>query len=284
MLDPANAALIRYVGVSYFETMRMVVSQGRAFDEVDAADAPARTIINEALATRLFPNGSPIGERLAVVFDSTLSLEIVGVVENVPQFALRAPAMEEFYIAHRQFPRRGGQLVARVAPGGPNVDQIREAVWEVAPNQPLTRMTEVASLVSTSIAPGRFQALLLGMFSALAVALAGIGIYGVLAETVSGRRRELGVRLAMGAQPASLVREVVGKGLRVALIGLVVGAVVAWGATRTLNSMLYGVTSRDPLTFVVASVFLLSVVLFSSWIPARRAARVDPVAALRAEA
>jgi ABC-type antimicrobial peptide transport system permease subunit len=149
------------------------------------------------------------------------------------------------------------------------------------PTQPLTHSLDLSDTVSTSLAPGRFQALVLGLFAALAVGLAGIGIYGVLSESVNERRREIGVRLAMGAQPSVVVREIVLRGLRVAVFGIVVGGVAALGMTRLLSTLLFGVGPRDPITFVAAPLFLLAVVLLSSWLPASRASRVDPVAALR---
>lgn len=278
-----NTALIRMVDEGYFQTLASPPSSGRSFDRADDASASGRVIINQALADRLFPDETPVGRRLVVVFDTATALEIIGVVDDVQQFSLATPAMPEFFLSLRQYPQAGMSVIVRGRPGSSPVASLREAVWDVDPTQLLTRVSSLDTMIATTLAPGRFQAVVLGLFSALAVLLAGIGIYGVLAEGVNERRREIGVRMAMGAQPSEVVRDVVRRGLVVAVAGIGVGAVVAVGATRLLSSLLFAVEPGDPLTFVLTPVFLLGVVLLSSWIPAAQAARVDPVQALREE-
>jgi putative ABC transport system permease protein len=284
-LNIQNTALVRTVDEGYFETMGIEFEVGRPFDRTDDRGAVPKVIINQALSDRLWQGEDPLGQRLMVELGPATALEVVGVVEDVRQFAMGTPAMAEFFVSNRQSVARGYQIVARIGPAGPSVDVLQQAIWDVAPEQTLSRVTHVASMVQGTMAPVRLQAMLLGAFSALAVTLAGLGIYGVLAEGVSGRRREIGVRMAMGAQPSSVVGDVVAQGVRVAAIGLAVGAVAALFAMRLLASttLLFGVGPNDPATFLLTPLFLMVVVLVSSWIPARQAARIDPVAALRAE-
>jgi predicted lysophospholipase L1 biosynthesis ABC-type transport system permease subunit len=157
------------------------------------------------------------------------------------------------------------------------------ALWEIDATQPLTRTLDLEQMVGSALAPGRFQALLLGLFSVFAVGLAGVGVYSILAEGVNERRREIGVRMAMGAQPSSVVQEVVRRGLRLAVASIAVGGLVAFGVTRLLATLLFGVGPRDPLAFLLTPLFLIAVVALASCLPARQAARIDPSAALRNE-
>ena len=175
--------------------------------------------------------------------------------------------------------RVAGCCVAGEVPGR----AFPHALWEIDATQPLTRTLDLEQMVGSALAPGRFQALLLGLFSVFAVGLAGVGVYSILAEGVNERRREIGVRMAMGAQPSSVVQEVVRRGLRLAVASIAVGGLVAFGVTRLLATLLFGVGPRDPLAFLLTPLFLIAVVALASWLPARQAARIDPSAALRNE-
>ena len=172
---------------------------------------------------------------------------------------------------------RGAALLVRCLGAFPH------ALCEVDATQPLTRTSDLEQMVGSSLAPGRFQALLLGQFSVFAVGLAGVGVYSILAEGVNERRREIGVRMAMGAQPSSVLQEVVRRGLRLAVASIAVGGLVAFGVTRLLATLLFGVGPRDPLAFLLTPLFLIAVVVLASWIPARQATPIDPSAALRNE-
>lgn len=279
-----NTALIRSVDEGYFETLRVPLLRGRVFDRSDDTDAPLRVVVNEALALSLFPDEDPVGRRMMVLLDTTRAAEVIGVVADTRQFALSAPAQREFFLSQRQRPSRSVRVLVRGADGAaPPMTAFREVLWEVDPTQPLTRASELESMVASSLAPGRFQAILVGLFSGFAVLLAAVGLYGLLAEGVSQRRRELGVRLALGEDRSSVVRAVVGRGLRLATLGSAAGAVGAYALAGLLSSLLYGVGPRDPVSFLLTPAFLLLIVLVASWLPAVRAARVDPAMALRTE-
>ena len=281
-----NTAFIKFVDEDYFSLLGVPLLRGRAFAHTDAPGTEPLVVINEALERRLFPNEEAIGKRMvaAINIDSMTAVAAIGVAKDAQQFNLRTAAQPEFFLSTRQYPRRGVRLLVRGKEGiSPPLDELRAAIWEVDPGQPLTRTSDVEQLVGGSLAPGRFQALLLGLFSLLAVGLAGVGVYGILAEGVNERGREIGVRMAMGARPSSVVNEVVQRGLKIAAAGIVVGGIAAFGTTRVLSNLLFGVGPRDPYAFLLTPLFLLAVVVLASWIPAHQAARVDPSTALRSD-
>lgn len=285
IFDVNNTAQLRHVDESYFATMRIPLVAGRAFDRRDNRGAPPRVIINQTLADSLFPGEDPIGRRLVAWLGDLEPLEIIGVAADIRQFALNFPPSPAFYVSARQRGTRGLNIVVRFSGDSwPGVTTLRQAVWEVDPRQPVSAVTPLDSYVSANLSGGRFQVLLLLTFAILALALAAIGIYGVLAHTVGERRHEIGIRIAMGAESTTVARMVVGQGMRLALIGLVLGLGGALAASAALRSLLFGVGSVDPLTYVLTPAFLLTVVFLSSWLPARRAARTDPATVLRQEA
>jgi hypothetical protein len=263
--------------------MGIPVVAGRSFQRSDDERSTEVVVINQSLASRLYPDEDPIGKRLMVQLDTARALEIVGVIGDVRQYSMGAPPMAEFNLALRQFTPRSLNIAVRGTRGLPSANAVREAVWRGDPRQPLTRTMIMEDLLMGTMATGRMQALLMGLFALLAATLAAVGLYGVLAQTVADRRREIGVRLAMGAEPRAVVRMVVRQGTGIALVGLVVGVGLALPMARLLNSMLYGVTPWDPIAYIATPLILAGVAMLASWIPARRAARTDPVEALRSQ-
>jgi putative ABC transport system permease protein len=279
-----NTAQYRLATEGYFRTLGIPVEQGRAFTREDVPGSAEGVVLNRTLADALFPDGDPVGQRVVIALDTLTAVPVIGVVSDSRQFGLGRPPAPEFHLSARQAGARSLQLVVRGRDGAaPPADELRRAVWEVDPRQTVPRVSRMENMVDGSLAPSRFQASLVGLFAALAVALAAVGIYGVLVQAVNDRRREIGVRMAMGAQGRALVRMVVGRGLKMGVLGLAVGAVGAVVASRLLESLLFGVAPRDPATFALTPVFLLGVVVLSAWLPARRATRTDPVEVLREE-
>ena len=282
--DVENTAQIRLVDDGYFDVMGVPMVAGRAFDAGDDRGAPDRVILNETLARDLFPDENPVGQRMVAWLDVERSLEVVGVAADVRQYSLRQEAWREFYLPARQRGARSLQFVVRGRGGTePPAAALREAVWAAAPGQPVSRVVPLDSYLDGALAQSRFQAFLLGLFAVLALMLAAVGIYGVLAQAVADRRREIGVRMAMGAERGAVTAMVVRQRTTVALVGLLIGAAASLAATRVLRSMLFGVGAADPTTYLVTPAFLLTVVLLSSWLPARQAARTDPATVLRDE-
>jgi putative ABC transport system permease protein len=277
-----NTAQIRHVDEGWFEVMGIPIVAGRAFDTTDDRGASPRVILNEALARDLFPDEDPLGQRMVAWLDDMTPVEVIGVAADVRQFSLDVPPQREFYLSARQ---RGVRSLTFVVRGRgaelPPVPALRDAIRRVDPAQPVSRVTPLESFIDESVATDRFQALLVVLFAVLAASLSAIGIYGVLAHAVGQRRREIGIRMAMGAQRGSVARMVVGEGLLIGLIGAGFGLAGAIAASRALASLLYGVGPVDPLTWAATPVFLLLVVLVSSWLPARQAARTDPATVLR---
>jgi putative ABC transport system permease protein len=214
--------------------------------------------------------------------DDMTPVEVIGVAADVRQFSLDVPPQREFYLSARQRGVRSLSFVVRgLGSELPPVQALRDAIRRVDPAQPVSRVTPLESFNEASVATDRFQAVLVVLFAMLAATLSAIGIYGVLAHAVGQRRREIGIRMAMGAQRGSVARMVIGEGLAIAMIGAGIGLAGAIAASRALASLLYGVGPVDPLTWVATPLFLLLVVLVSSWLPARQAARTDPATVLR---
>ena len=277
---------VRVISPDYFRAMGMALRAGRAFDERDDEQARGVTIVSEGLARRFFPGQEPLGKRLnrGDVSREADWLTIVGVVAEVRHSALGAEPRPQLYVPNRQLPWASMSLVVRAA-GDPlsAVPAIRRAVWEVNPNQPVTEVKLMRDYLTASVAPRRFQMLLLSVFAGVALALAAVGIYGVISYSVSRRTREIGVRLALGATPVDIVRLVLRQGAVLMLAGLALGMAAGAAATRLLSSLLYGVSATDPLTFAGVTLLLAVVALAACYLPARRATKIDPLAALRQE-
>jgi putative ABC transport system permease protein len=246
-------------------------------------------IVNELFAQKFFPGVNPIGKRIKPSWsadsDPEKMREIVGVVGNGKYSSLNKDFTAEIYIPASQIPFNVVWLVARTNISNPTAitSAVRNELASIDRNVPLTHVKVFDEYLSHTLAKPRFNALLLSIFAGTALLLTAIGIYGVMAYSVSQRTNEIGIRMALGAAQSNIFRLIVGQAMTLVGISLVLGLIGAFGATRLLNSLLYGVGAWDPLTFV-AIVLLVSIVAFlAAWLPARRAARVDPVIALRAE-
>jgi putative ABC transport system permease protein len=276
----------RIASAGYFEAMRIPLRQGRSFTPADRAGAPLVVIVDEVLAERYWPGEAAIGKRIGWGGgpDGTVWREVVGVVSHVVMTGAREDLHTQMYIPVAQQPPAGMMLVAR-AQGNPAAlaEPIRRVVTGLDPDQPVFDTQSMSTRLAGSTAQSRFTMLLLGLFGAIALALAGIGIYGVMSYSVAQQTRELGIRLALGAETGSVLRLVLNRGLVLAVTGILAGLALAFWLGRLIQSQLYEVSPRDPAVFVLVAVVLGVVAVLSSYLPARRATRVDPIVALRAE-
>jgi putative ABC transport system permease protein len=272
----------------YFEVMGIPLSRGRPFAETDDKGRSGAAIINESFARQFFPNENPLGK--SVILDVNRErdwpgeFEVVGVVGDIRRVALDGEPSPEIYMPYRQSPWTFGKLMIRTernALGSANA--VRQQIRILDPDQTVPNSDTLENRISRSIMPQRFNLVLLGVFAAIGLLLTLVGVYGVMSYHVAENTRDIGIRVALGAQRRDILKLVVGQGLALALIGVVIGMAGALGLTRLMESLLFGVTATDPLTFgIVASLFGL-VTLLACWIPARRATKVDPMVALRCE-
>ena len=272
----------------YFTTMRIPLIAGRVFNAADRSDGAGVMIVSDALARRLFPGASALGKRLVVDFGKPFVGEIVGVVGDVRIYGQANDAPEMMYFTGRQ-PNAGwgmgfGNLATRVR-GDPDaiVSQLRAVVRSLDPDVPLSAIQTVESILYDSVAAPRFRTQLLVGFAAVALILAVVGLYGMLAYSVTQRSREMGIRMALGARPTAVFRMVVRQGMMLVVVGIVLGVIGAIAATRLLAAQLFAVTPRDPAVFVVVATALTMAGLAACIVPARRATKADPIAALRLE-
>jgi len=272
----------------YFRAMNIPVRRGRAFTDRDAAAAPPVAVINEAFARRYFPNDEPLGQRLITDDENNNPLpprEIVGVVGNVRLGGLDEEVIPEFYVPFFQSSDGQMNLVVRSSTSDPSVlaSAVRGVIKEIDKSLAIWETRTMDERVAQSVAPRRFNALLLGCFAFVALVLATIGIYGVMAYSVTQRTHEIGIRMALGARSGDVLRLIVGRGMSLALIGVACGLVAAVAMTRVMRSLLYEVSTTDPLIFAGVAALLTLVALAACYVPARRAAKVDPMVALRYE-
>jgi putative ABC transport system permease protein len=271
----------RIVSPGYFDTLRLPLARGRTFEESEPAPV---FVVNEAMVRKYWPAEDPLGRRIRLSRNGPW-FTLVGVVGDVRQRGARETPQPQMYFPYRQFIEPGAVVVALRTDGDPLAlaSSLRSAVREIDADLPVYGVARLDELVSGSVAQPRFVMLLVVVFAALALSLAAVGIYGVMSYTVVQRTGELGVRMALGASPGDLFRLLLGDALRVTAAGLAIGCGAALLLGRTMRGLLFGVSSADPLTFAATTAFLLGVALLASYLPARRATRVDPLLALRTE-
>lgn len=272
------------VDAGALHTLRVPLRQGRLLEPGDRAGGAPVAVVNETFARTQFPAGDALGGRIRLGDPEGELVEIVGVVADVKQAGLREPAPPQVYRPHQQAPTPGLTLLVRTA-GDPAAlaGAVRAEVRALDPEQPLGTVSTLEETLAGSIAQSRFGMLLLAAFAGVALLLAVIGIYGVIAYTVAQRTQEFGIKLALGARPAALLGRVVAEAMRVAGLGIVIGAVAALLATRVLETLMYEVSATDPLVYLQLTMLIALVALVAVVVPARRAMRVDPVVALRTE-
>jgi putative ABC transport system permease protein len=258
---------------------------GREFTEADNSIARSVMVINETMARQYWPSDSPIGQRVTMKdWGPPLTGEIVGVVSDVKTNGLDEAVGPMIYWPHFQFPELFNTIVVR-SDGEPSrlLPAVKAAIWAVNKNQAISKIETMEQVLSESLARRRLYMVLLGVFAGAALLLAGVGIYGMVSYSVSQRIREMGIRIAIGAERGDVLRLVLGQGAKVAVLGIVIGIAAALGLTRLMTSLLFGVSATDPLTFAGVASLLTLVALGASFLPARRAMRVDPMVALRHE-
>ncbi len=277
------------VGSGYFQMLGTPIRQGREFAARDGLHAPQVVLVNETFVRKFFPHENPIGKRINPSIqadDGPLPMrEIIGVVADIKSKNLNETTEPEVYLHMGQCPAFGSfTVMLRTSQDGQNLAQImREKINQVDRNVSLGQIRTFDTYLSEVVAQPRFNSLLLGIFAGVALLLTALGLYGVVSYSVLQRTQEIGIRMALGAQPRDVLKLVLGQGMKLVLLGAGIGLVGAFAAGRLLNSLLFGVTATDPLTFAAVVGFLLVVALLACWIPARRATKVDPMIALRCE-
>jgi putative ABC transport system permease protein len=274
----------RFMTPGYFSTMRVSLLRGRDFTDADRDGSRRVAIVDETLA-RKFLGGSAVGKRLNLgTPEKPEWWEVAGEVDNVKAFGLEQPELPTLYRPLAQHPWPLLAFTIRTA-GDPTalLKSAEQAVWDVDKDQPVLRVIPMNALAAQSVALRRVSTLLLAGFAMLALVLAAVGIYGVMAYSVARRTHEIGTRMALGAQPGDVLRLVLGQGARLAIIGVGIGVIAALVLTRFMASILFGVSASDPLTFAGVAILLTLVALAACYFPARRAMRIDPMVALRYE-
>jgi predicted permease len=276
----------RLVTADYFRTMSIPLLKGRGFTEADNENGEKVALINETLARKYWPGEDPLGKRINTGFEGKgVWVTIVGVVGDIRQESLRVPTLPEMYrpfFQHKSLPPLTFMVRTAIEPAT-LVPSLRNAVWSIDKNVPITDLQPMTAVVAQSISQSRSTMLMLTAFAAIGLVLGVIGIYGVISYSVSQRTHEIGVRMALGAKSGDVLKLVLGQGLRLTAIGAAVGLFGAFALTRWMSSLLFGVSASDPMTFTVVTVSLILVALLASYVPARRAAKLSPMHALRYE-
>jgi putative ABC transport system permease protein len=279
---------LRAVSAGYFRAMGVGLRRGRLFNEGDGAEAPAVVVVNESLARRYFPMEDPVGRRVGLSGSPKGPwFTIVGVVNDVKYLNLRDDGSPEMYRDYRQFLFAPFAVTLALRTGADDpmrlAAKVQKEIRAVNPDQTISDVKPMRQVISENVSQLRFYTLLLSIFAAMAVLLAAAGLYGVLAHAVSGRVREIGIRIALGASPGAILGQVVGHALALVAAGIGIGLAAACALTRLIAAQLFQVSPTDPLTFAGVSVVLAAVAAAASFLPARRAVTVSPVAALRCQ-
>ncbi len=277
----------RMVSPGYFDTMSIPLLRGRQLSEQDTETTPNVVVISETMARRFWPGEEAVGKRIATgrIRSPEDWIQVVGVVKDVRQFELNAEPKPQMYLPYTQagfFDARDLVVKTDVDPSS-LAAAVRNAVWEIDKDQPVSNIRTMEEILADSIARQRFSMLLLAIFAAVALVLAGVGIYGVMSYSVAQRTHEIGIRMALGAQTGAVLKLAVGYGMKLVIAGLVIGLIAAFALTRVMSTLLFGVTATDPTTFTLISLLLIAVAALASYIPARHATRVNPIIALRYE-
>ena len=282
--EPSPNAEFRLVSPNYFATMGIPLVSGEGLPEIADSVANGKVVINRTLAAKFWPGEDPIGRRIQLFGGNGPWVTVSGVVGDVRQMSLAEPPRQELYISYRAFAGQEMSMVVRTTDDPERLGTaVTKAIREVDPEQPVFGVMSMDRLIDNAGAERRVSMLLLLLFAAIALLLSALGIYGVMAYTTNQRRHEIGIRMALGARGGDVLRLVLGQGMRLVAIGLGLGLVGAWLLSRVLASQLYGITRQDPLTYLSVAVLLALVALTATWLPARRATRVDPVLSLRSE-
>lgn len=283
--DASYNADIRVAAPEYFSTMGIPLLKGRGFTEHDRKGSQLVAIINEALAATVFPGVDPIGQYITEFGPENQSLQIIGIVGNVRHLALETAPRSEIYqpLGQAGWPRMFYAVRSVTANPLALVPAVQSAVWNVDRNIALGGVRAMDELVARSVVQRKFTMVLLAIFAGLALVLASIGLYGVMSYSVAQRTREIGIRMAVGAQRDDVLKLIIRQGMMLAAFGLALGLVASVGLTRLMSNLLYGVSATDAMTFLLVSALLAAVALLACWLPARRASGVDPMVALRTE-
>jgi putative ABC transport system permease protein len=282
-----NIVVTRIISPGYFDTMSIPLLSGRQFTDQDISTSPRVVVISETMARRYWPGQDAIGKRIGAgdIERPEDWIQVVGVVKDVRQFDLTAEPRPQMYLPYRQwgfFESRDLVVKTEVDPAS-LAATVRRTVWEIDRDQPVSNIRTMDEILSESIARQRFSMLLLAIFAGVALILAAVGIYGVMSYSVAQRTHEIGIRMALGAQSGAVLKLAVGYGLKLVIAGVVIGLIAAFALTRVMSTLLFGVTATDPTTFTLISLLLVGVAAIASYIPARRATKVDPIIALRYE-
>ncbi len=266
--DELPEAYMRFAGPGYFEAMGIPLLAGRDLRASDDRESPFVFVVSRAAVERYWDGANPVGTSVNAGDD--LEIQIVGMVGDVRQMSLAEEPEPVVYVSHRQISRIGMTFVVRTAVAADSlIGAIQREIWELRPGQPINDIASMSAVVGTSVAQPRFAMTLLSMFAGLALCLSAVGIYGVISYSVSKRSREIGIRMALGAEPREVLRLVVSNGFALAAFGVIVGVVGAFAATRLMASLLFGVPPVDLVTFAAVALLLLGVALIASAIPAR---------------
>ena len=282
-----NIVVTRIISPAYFDTMTIPLLSGRSFTDQDVRTSPRVVVISEAMARRYWPGQDAVGKRIGAgrIQRPEDWFQVIGVVKDVRQFELTADPRPQMYLSYRQmgfFPSDDLVVKTEVDPAS-LAATVRNAVWEIDKDQPVSNIRTMDEILTQSIARQRFSMLLLAIFAGVALTLAAVGIYGVMSYSVAQRTHEIGIRMALGAQTGAVLKLAVGYGLKLVIAGIAIGLIAAFALTRVMSTLLFGVTATDATTFTLISLLLIAVAALASYIPARRATKVNPIVALRYE-